>query len=435
MSMPFFKYLPALWLIVACAERPPNRIEHARAAPVARPHAPSSFARSAPACTRLLFRVSRAGAAVLPDPVVLAQQMPGCGLEQTHIEQLEVALAEPFEMRLDLTGNWSLETARCVIARLVKLGAIPDGKLVAVTRPGGVRVATPAAIADGTGGAAVLTQRFEELSARADYALVSDLAPGRGLYELSGGADSKAADAALGLSSTDQATAAADWLTAVTHASASPELGALRATTSGSSLRLHLPHAGLALATTLKREVLELFRTPSGSMQPTLVPGDHLVVLRETHDRAVERGDLVAFASPRDVSQVFVKRVIGVAGDRVEIDGYRVSINGVVVEAALDAAGYVTADAEPLSGELWHETVGAHRYQVLHAAGGNAEPRVDVTVEPDSVFVLGDSRDNSFDSRHFGSVDRKLLRGRAVLVWASFSDTGVNWQRFGLELD
>jgi signal peptidase I len=421
----------ALFWLGACGEH---------VAPVAKPPQvtavpASSFARRAPPRTRLLVsaRLGRSAAAV--DLKQLAAQLPGCDLRSTNLERLEIAVAEPLEVRLDLTGDVSLEVARCLLDMLGRIDPSSAAKLHAVKLDHGVRVATEGAMADGPGAEPALAQRFEELSARSDYVLVSNVAPGGRLYELSASEAAASADAQLALATPAKAEQAAAWLSAAARGSPDPALRSLTPGARGASLTLHVANADSKLAATIKRELLEVFRTPSDSMQPTLVPGDHLLVLRNLHDRAVERGDIVAFASPRDPSQVFLKRVIGVAGDRIELEGYRVRLNGVALETALDTPRYEVEGSNAVGGELWRETLGAHHYRTLRDMSRPSTERADITVEPDSVFVMGDNRDNSFDSRHFGSIKQHLLRGRGVLIWASFLPSGVNWERFGLELE
>lgn len=370
---------------------------------------------------------------MIPNLESLAPLLPECALGGEQIERVELALAEPAELRLDLTGSFTLTKAQCVLDGLARRELLGRMKLQATSLSGGVRIATPGAVGDGPGGAAALTQRFDELASQSSYVLVTDVAPDGGLYELWSTAQNSA-EARLSLPSRDAAAGAEAWLQAALAASSDPTLKQIGVQTRESSLFLRLPEPNSELATTLKRELLEVLRTPSGSMQPTLVPGDHVLVLKSAHDRAAAPGDLVAFASPREPSQVFLKRVIGVAGDRVQIDGYAIRVNGVALESALDAS-YSAEGPEAASGELWREALGAHHYRTLRDAAHHTDEHFDVKVEPEQVFVLGDNRDNSFDSRHFGGVDVKLLRGRAVMIAASLGEQGVRWERFGSGLD
>lgn len=406
---------------------------HRGAAPVVvsrqSPESTASFARRAPAHTRFLIRAS-AGL----DAQLLAPYLPECDFKQVVIEQLELAFAQPAELRLDLRGKLPLATADCVLEGLRQREALGTWKLRATPLPGGVRIATDGGVADGRGGSALLTQRFEELTSSARYAFVADIAPGGGLLEARS-LEHGGAEVRIGLPTPVEASAAAQWLTAAVVASRDGTLRKLSATSRASSLIVRSPTADARLALLIKQELLEIFRTSSESMQPTLLPGDNVVVLKPRHDRAPERGDLVAFASPRDESQVFIKRVIGVAGDRIELDGHQLRINGAPLPTALDTQSSLAESPGGAEGQLWRETLGKHEYRTWHDDDASPAEPLDVTVEPESVFVLGDNRDQSFDSRHFGTVPLKLLRGRAVLVWLSLDGNGPRWERSGIEPD
>ncbi len=415
------RLIVALWCLgFGCAERAP---------PIVTPRgAARSFAQHAPARTRFLVSASRT-----IDARLLAPYLPECDFARVSIDRLELAIAEPADVRIDLTGKVPIASVDCWLEGLARRELLGSWKLRAVPLANGVRIATEGAIADGPGGAAALTQRFDELSGRSPYVFVADIAPGGGLLEA--WSQPQGASARIGLSTPAKAVAAAQWLTAAVAGSQDDALRRIRATASGSSLAVDLPRADHRLALLLKQELLEVLRTASESMQPTLLPGDNVVVLKPLHDRAPERGDLVAFASPRDESQVFIKRVIGVAGDRVELDGESVRINGERIEAARDTQGVTAEGIDPMTSELWRERIGKRTYGTLRDPSASPGDRLEVTIEPDSVFVLGDNRDNSFDSRHFGSVPRKLLRGRAVLIWLSLTGSGPRWERLGTELD
>lgn len=404
--------------------------QHAAPAPVLEPVSPpTSFARHAPAHTRLLL-----GADMAIDARLLGPYLPECDFEHVRIDRLELAFAEPAELRIDLKGKLPLASIDCLLEGLARHEALGTWKLQARPLPNGVRIGTAGAIADGPGGSARLTQRFEELAAQSRQVLVADVAPGGGLFEARS-LEPRGAEAQIGLTTAAGAAAAARWVTAAVAASPDATLRKLSARASGATLQLRSPTADQRLALLLKQELFEVFRTSSESMQPTLLPGDNVIVLKPAHDRAPERGDLVAFASPRDESQVFIKRVIGVAGDHIELDRYRIRLNGVALDTALDAPSPEAGEVAGPEAERWRETLGQHSYLTLRDAAASAGEPLDVTVEPDSVFVLGDNRDNSFDSRHFGSVPRRLLRGRAVFVWLSLATSGPRWNRSGVELE
>lgn len=168
---------------------------------------------------------------------------------------------------------------------------------------------------------------------------------------------------------------------------------------------------------------------PSGSMRPTILIGDRIVVDRRAYDVRVpfttvslwryanpQRGDIIVFLSPKDGTRL-VKRVVGVPGDRVELRGFALTINGVPVpyQSVPAADGSRTADAPYV---LFSEDLPGHPAHPVRAF--DPALRSDTTqvfpVRPDEYFVLGDNRDESFDSRYWGGVPRKQILGRALRV-------------------
>jgi signal peptidase I len=356
-----------------------------------------------------------------------------CGLELSRdVERIEVAVAEPAELRMDLSGTLSVDAVRCVLATLKEHGAFDGVELDALLLPHGVRVATRGARVDGVGAPSPLARRFEELSAHAELAAVSDLAPG-GSFELwtdrQGTATLHAA-----LRSRAEATRASTWLKRALAAEPTGGLRNLTVTAEDAALNVVARNPRAEQGVLLRQNVIEAFQIPSGSMLPTLVPGDRFFAIKGPTARSPARGDIVVFVSPPEPSQDFVKRVIGIAGDRVELDGYTVRVNGSALEETkLEDADYVGSGPEPLRGALWRESNGPREYRVFRDASHPSADALDVVVEPDHVFLLGDNRDNSFDSRQFGSVPTSSLKGRVAVIWASFGEHGVNWERFGSE--
>lgn len=180
----------------------------------------------------------------------------------------------------------------------------------------------------------------------------------------------------------------------------------------------------LGIALFLRLVLLEAFKIPSASMLPTLQIGDYVLVNKLRYGIRVpgtrrwllrrgmpQPGEVIVFNDRRDPSLTYVKRVIALAGDVVEIRDKQVLVNGVPrdVENAYSASGSAEHSA---------------------SARDNFGP---ARVPRRRVFVLGDNRDQSIDSRSIGFVDALDVEGNAFLVyWSADSDDGwVRWERLG----
>ncbi len=175
--------------------------------------------------------------------------------------------------------------------------------------------------------------------------------------------------------------------------------------------------------------VVQAFRIPSGSMEDTLLVGDYLLVDKTRFGpgghwqaflpyRAIRRGDIVVFRYPVDPIQFFVKRVIGLPGDRIHLSNSHVYINGGLLHEP-----YVVfkehfpdefRDNFP-AGNRVNENVRVEWATRLRSLVHGGE----LTVPPGQYFVLGDNRDQSLDSRYWGFVPRENIAGRPVLIYFS----------------
>lgn len=189
----------------------------------------------------------------------------------------------------------------------------------------------------------------------------------------------------------------------------------------------------LGLMLCFRSAVADWMQVPTGSMNPTIVEGDRILVdksayglrvpfteLRLTRGGDPQRGDIAIFPSPQD-GATLVKRVIGVPGDTIVMRDERLYVNGKAVEYAQIATDQ--ADAE-----LPAATRGEQRYYLSESLDGKAHPIMvlpnrnamrsfgPVTVPDGEYFMLGDNRDNSGDSRYFGFVPRASIVGRAGRV-------------------
>lgn len=183
---------------------------------------------------------------------------------------------------------------------------------------------------------------------------------------------------------------------------------------------------------------------PSGSMRPTLLEGDVVLVDRLAYDVKLpitdisiarlgepQRGDVVTFSSPKDGVRL-IKRIVGLPGDVVQMEGEVLTINGQVADYTdRQALRETLAFGQAVEAVRATEHIGGsdRRVQFLPevAAKRAFGP---LTVPADSYFMLGDNRDNSADSRYIGMVPRKLLIGRANRILVSADILGNWWPRF-----
>jgi len=197
----------------------------------------------------------------------------------------------------------------------------------------------------------------------------------------------------------------------------------------------------------LRSFLVEPFRIPSGSMMPTLLVGDFILVNKYDYGirlpvinkkilelGAPERGDVVVFRYPEDPSTPYIKRVVGVPGDRIAYRDKALYINGERIEQ--DVLGrYVGTGrgAVHTGASLRLEMLPGAAHQIL--VTGRPSHAMETRVPEDSYFVLGDNRDNSKDSRYWGFVPDENLIGRAFLIWMNWDSQnegiGVAWHRIG----
>jgi signal peptidase I len=181
----------------------------------------------------------------------------------------------------------------------------------------------------------------------------------------------------------------------------------------------------IVLALFIRTFIVQAFKIPSGSMKETLQVGDHILVNKFIYGvklpfvgktlisiKEPQRGDIIVFKFPEDPSKDFIKRVIGIAGDSVAVRNKQVYINEKPVHYS--QAEYVDSKILPAS----------------------IQPRDNfgpVVVPPHSLFVMGDNRDQSYDSRFWGFVDLKAVKGEAFIIYWSWDqgNFGVRWNRIG----
>jgi len=185
---------------------------------------------------------------------------------------------------------------------------------------------------------------------------------------------------------------------------------------------------------------------PSGSMQPTILVGDRVLVNKLAYDLKVpfttwhiaewsnpKRGDIVVFFSPKDGTRL-VKRVIGLPGDTIELRNDQLFINGQAVDyTTLDpAVSEQLGGPDRTHGIFATEQLPAHSHAVMALNGVPAMRTFGpVHISDGHYFMMGDNRDNSFDSRFFGTVDRSQIVGRATSVVLSLDKNNYWLPRWG----
>jgi signal peptidase I len=221
----------------------------------------------------------------------------------------------------------------------------------------------------------------------------------------------------------------------------------------------------VAIALLLRTFVVEAFQIPSGSMIPTLEIGDHIFVSKFSYGLGIpftnkkifqwsdpKRGDVIVFKFPLSTEIDYIKRVVGLPGETVEVRRNEIFINGrsMAREHLDEPCTDNQRDALPPDGllerdcDLWRETLEDKQHKTRHDVDREPADFGPKVVPPDSVFVMGDNRDNSNDSRVWGTVQRDLIKGRALIVWWSRGPTegelslqglrdwfaAIRWRRF-----
>jgi signal peptidase I len=182
------------------------------------------------------------------------------------------------------------------------------------------------------------------------------------------------------------------------------------------------------LALFIRTFVVQAFKIPTGSMEPNLLIGDHLLVNKFCFGptgpigrtllpmATPNRGDIIVFKYPEEPDRDFIKRVIGVPGDTVELREKKVSINGTPLDEP-----YAHVLQPPGSGSELHEVTS---FDVRERYGP-------VTVPENQYFVMGDNRDNSQDSRYWGFLPRDYIKGKALVIYWSYEAGREDYQEEG----
>lgn len=173
----------------------------------------------------------------------------------------------------------------------------------------------------------------------------------------------------------------------------------------------------LILPGVVRTFVITSYQIPSSAMMPTLLIGDQFFATPYSGNLEIQRGDVVVFRYPPQPDILFIKRVVGVPGDTIAYIDKSLYVNGTKIEQVPKGRYTASRPGSKMTGaSLRGESIDGRAYEILIQSG---YPSVDgrAGVPADHFFVLGDNRDNSRDSRYWGTVPRALMVARAVMIW------------------
>lgn len=191
--------------------------------------------------------------------------------------------------------------------------------------------------------------------------------------------------------------------------------------------------AAILIAAFIRIFVLAAYKIPTGSMVPTLKSGDFIFAYKLSYGFPIpfsggdrwwstlpNRGDVIVFRYPGNESVNYVKRVVGLPGDRIAIKNKKLLVNE-------KEAAYESVSDDPIQDlpgreyyQALRETISESTHLVIKSLSEDGASFGPVVVPPGQIFVLGDNRDSSDDSRYWGAVPLKNIEGRVTLIWLSF---------------
>lgn len=201
-----------------------------------------------------------------------------------------------------------------------------------------------------------------------------------------------------------------------------------------------------------RSSIAEPYVVPTGSLKPVVLPGDRIFVFKASYDLKIpftdfslihfgepKRGDIIVFKFPDDPSINYVKRLIGVPGDEIEVENGWITLNGKPQEHfPAQAAEAKALDSGDPGATFYFEQLGDVKHPVQRLPD-RYQRSVHVTVPEDHYFFMGDNRDGSNDSRSWGFVPKHYLKGKALGIWLSLDSSqgwipSVRWERIGKSL-
>ncbi|MGD9591994.1 MAG: signal peptidase I [Candidatus Berkiella sp.] len=202
----------------------------------------------------------------------------------------------------------------------------------------------------------------------------------------------------------------------------------------------------LLIVCVLRSFIAEPFRIPSGSMKPTLLEGDFILVNKFSYGVRLpvfgtkvvkvgepKIGDILVFRYPKDTSIDFIKRVVGTPGDKIKYENKTLYVNGKAISQESLGQAYDT-DLRGLTYKVKHFKENLdHRAHSIYVHDGDGNSMDEITVPKGMYFVMGDNRDASEDSRRWGFVPEDLILGKAIYIWMSWDGLSkdIRWKRIG----
>lgn len=206
---------------------------------------------------------------------------------------------------------------------------------------------------------------------------------------------------------------------------------------------------------TVRSFLFEPFKIPSSSMVPTLKIGDHIFVSKFSFGLSIpftkseflklgtpKHGDVIVFLYPNDESLYYIKRVVGLPGDRILIRGRDVFLNDKLIskeKVKEEDFKSLQIDRPGENDEYFRENLDGNVHLIRHSQNNLYKTITIERVPDDSFFVMGDNRDDSYDSRSWGFVPRQNVKGKAQVIWLSLDQDGdwknfqkIRWNRCGL---
>jgi signal peptidase I len=197
---------------------------------------------------------------------------------------------------------------------------------------------------------------------------------------------------------------------------------------------LMIQGSSIGYALHVRASLFEAFRVTASSMFPTIGLNDRILANKIAYRKAdPQYGDIILFRPPTgDWRGTYIKRIVALGGDTVEIKNEEVYVNGRELPRELLGPGTIARDPAgdlAFEGKIYRERNGGAEYTIFLADAGSPEKSslAEMTVPKDYCFVLGDARDNSLDSRQFGPIPYALVKGRADYLYCP----AHNWSRFG----